>query len=265
LLVLVATGASLFLEASAKQTAGIVLLGLAATWFVGSIGLRTLGLILSVTACGVGLYVAVSPIWRERESVRASAQEFDSAIAAIREAVAKADVYEIVPPDEWDKYKVAPKKLPAGFFDGYDVVRHPTLGTLKFPKAMPYDERNRLIKKWEAAKPLQPPPGYRVDPYSERVVEIPAAALRWLHPDRFPGGTLVSVAFPSSESNEEILRHFQTEILRPRPTFSVKASLRTNLGAVLLGLSLVMSGMLGCAWLTRAMLRARRQRFVTTP
>jgi len=26
-----------------------------------------------------------------------------------------------------------------------DVVQHPTLGTLKFPKSMPFDERNRLI------------------------------------------------------------------------------------------------------------------------
>jgi hypothetical protein len=37
-LVLVATGLSLFFEASAKQTAGIIVLGMAATWVVGSAG-----------------------------------------------------------------------------------------------------------------------------------------------------------------------------------------------------------------------------------
>jgi hypothetical protein len=60
--VLVATGIGLFLEASAKQTAGVVLLGLAATWFFGSVGLPTLRLVLSLTACFVGICLAAVPI-----------------------------------------------------------------------------------------------------------------------------------------------------------------------------------------------------------
>jgi hypothetical protein len=85
---LAATGASLLLDASAKQTAGVVLLGLAAAWFFGSVGIRTLGVILSSIACCVGLYIATSPIWNERNSVLASAQEYDSAVAEVRGAIA---------------------------------------------------------------------------------------------------------------------------------------------------------------------------------
>jgi len=54
-LVLVATGLSLFFEASAKQTAGIVLLGVAATWLFGSVSLRTLGFTACSLACAVML------------------------------------------------------------------------------------------------------------------------------------------------------------------------------------------------------------------
>src|SRR5208337_1903246 len=87
LLVLAATGVGLLLDASAKQTMGIVLLGLAATWFVGSVAVRTLGIILSVMTFCVGLYLVAMPVWNERESVRSAAQEYDAALAAIREAV----------------------------------------------------------------------------------------------------------------------------------------------------------------------------------
>ncbi len=112
LLILVATGLSLFLEASAKQTAGIALIGLAATWFFGSVGPRTLGLILCSMACCVGLYLAVVPIWKDWESYQTAAQEYDSAIGAIREAAAKAGLWDIVPPDK----NAAPKytDLPRG-------------------------------------------------------------------------------------------------------------------------------------------------------
>jgi len=78
-LVLIATGTSLLFEASAKQTAGVMLLGLAATWFFGSLAPRTLGLILSSMACCVGLCLATLPIWKDWESYRrASAINWES-------------------------------------------------------------------------------------------------------------------------------------------------------------------------------------------
>jgi hypothetical protein len=41
-----------------------------------------------------------------------------------------------------------------------DVVQHPTLGTLKFPKDMPYEERNESIQRTLLSRPdLQAPPG----------------------------------------------------------------------------------------------------------
>src|SRR5262249_28271117 len=90
ILVLGGAGISLLLDVSAKQTAGFALLGLAATWFIGSVGPRTLGVIFSSMAFCIGLYVAVSPIWNEHESVLTAAQEYDSSLGKIRGAIAKS-------------------------------------------------------------------------------------------------------------------------------------------------------------------------------
>jgi hypothetical protein len=89
-LVLVTVGLSLFFEASAKQTVGIFLLGLAATWFFGSVSLRALALIASSVAFLSGISLAVLPLWKDWNSHRSSAQEYDSALAAIREAFGKS-------------------------------------------------------------------------------------------------------------------------------------------------------------------------------
>lgn len=65
-LVLVAVGVSLLLNVTAKQAAGIALLGIAATWLVGGVSLRTLRAI-SALAClaslGILIPVAASD-WR---------------------------------------------------------------------------------------------------------------------------------------------------------------------------------------------------------
>ena len=95
LLVLVATGASLLLDASAKQTAGIVLVGLAAAWFVGSVAVRTLGIILSAIIFFIGLYVAALPMWNDRRTGLAAAQEYDAIVDKIREAAVQSEEYEI--------------------------------------------------------------------------------------------------------------------------------------------------------------------------
>ena len=53
-LVLVATGVCLFFEASAKQTAGVALLGIAFAWVLGSLSLLTLRFLCSIAAGAVG-------------------------------------------------------------------------------------------------------------------------------------------------------------------------------------------------------------------
>jgi hypothetical protein len=69
-LVLVAAGLSLFSEASLKQTAGIVVLGLAATWFIGSLSVRVVGIVLSLAAFACGLFLVVVPTWDTWRSYR---------------------------------------------------------------------------------------------------------------------------------------------------------------------------------------------------
>ena len=49
--------------------------------------------------------------------------------------------YEVKGDDDLAKYAVPDDRL--------DVVQHPTLGTLKFPKEMPYDQRNQIIDGME--------------------------------------------------------------------------------------------------------------------
>lgn len=89
-LVLVATGLSLFFEASAKQTAGIVVLGVAATWLVGIASLRLLGFMSCSVVCVTGLCVAALPLLKEWNSYLAEAADYDRALVEIGAAVAEA-------------------------------------------------------------------------------------------------------------------------------------------------------------------------------
>src|SRR5712664_2313029 len=134
-LVLVATGLSLFFEASTKQTAGIIVLGLAGTWFIGSVALRTLGVILSLMTFCIGFYIAVLPIWNERESVLIEAQEYDSAVAEIRGAIAKSPIWEIGD---------GPETLPADFFERQGK---------KKSSQKPWERYAELAKKRGGTKP----------------------------------------------------------------------------------------------------------------
>ncbi len=95
-LVLVATGLSLFFEVSAKQTTGIVLLGLAATWLLGCISLRLLWLLSSLLGCFVGSLVVGMPVVDDWKSFQESVQSYDRAVADLREAVTKARSLHVV-------------------------------------------------------------------------------------------------------------------------------------------------------------------------
>jgi hypothetical protein len=90
LLVLAAAGVSLLFEASAKQTAGVILLGLAATWLIGSLSVRTLWLSCSVSLCGVGLLAAGKPILDDWKGFQDWAHGYDRAVSDLRRAVAIA-------------------------------------------------------------------------------------------------------------------------------------------------------------------------------
>ena len=74
-LTLIATSLGLLLELSAKQTAGIALLGVALAWLFGSVAVRTLGLTFLILISALGLYLAAAPLWRDWKSVNESATD----------------------------------------------------------------------------------------------------------------------------------------------------------------------------------------------
>ena len=67
------------------------------------------------------------------------------------------------------------------------------------------------------------------------------------------------IPFLSDESDSDILRYFQTEVLRPRPVFSLRAALRAEIRPVSIGLTLFVAGAFGCIWLAWARPRNREQ------
>lgn len=145
-LAVVATGFTLLLEASAKQTAGVLLLGVAAAWLIGSLSARTLGIVGCLLVCTLGLFIAVLPVKVDWDTYQRTSREYDFAVSQLREAIAKS------PATPHDDKQYDTSQL--------DVVQHRTLGTLKFPHAMPYDERNRIIERMEARAKGQLVPQY---------------------------------------------------------------------------------------------------------
>lgn len=212
-LVLAGAGLGLLFEASAKQTAGIVLLGLAATWFFGGLPLRVLGFILGSATCCLGLYLMIAPVWKERELYQTRIAAYDQALSDIREAITKAPVWEISsPPPEIDFSK---------------------------PPAQPT----------RAAEPsAQPRQGQYtsadIDHVSERVVTIPASAIPFLRPDKLGSEwDAYTVSFPSRMPVEEVLRAFQNSTATP--TFSFRAAIRSHLLSSIAGTVLFLLGLLG--------------------
>src|SRR5208282_5596425 len=89
-LVLVAAGISPFFEASAKQTTGIVLLGLAATWLLGTVSVRLLWLLSSFLGCLLGIIVGGKPVVDDWKSFQESVQSYDRAVADLRDVMRKS-------------------------------------------------------------------------------------------------------------------------------------------------------------------------------
>jgi hypothetical protein len=213
LLTLTAVGASLVLDVSAKQTAGVVLLGLAAAWFIGSVRPRTLGLILCSAAFCVGLYISTNPVWEEWELYRTRAEAYDQALLGIREAVAKAFV--------WD--------------------RTPRQQTVRVPKT---------VQAWELRLPKSEsvPPGAILKPEPPNPVPPGATLGKGAMMAFDEEGAPTEWSFPIDTSEEDIIGELTMSLL-PRPTFSVKRSIAFHRIACLGGGSLSLLGLSGCVFL----------------
>jgi hypothetical protein len=111
-LTVVAVGMGLFLECSAKQAVGITLLGIAFSWLIGALSPRALVATFAILLCAVGLYVAVAPVWSDRNSVQRSAAEYDVAIADLQSEVSRIDLSAGLVPKSG---KVSIPPLPPGF------------------------------------------------------------------------------------------------------------------------------------------------------
>jgi hypothetical protein len=186
-LILVAAGLSLFFDASAKQTAGIVLLGLAATWFFGSVRPRTLGFILASTVCCVGLYLMIAPVWEEREVCSTRAGAYDQALSDIREAIGKATVWTVSePPPDLVPFTVGspiPKGATVGGPVPEVVAAWDEKGNPILPKKSSKDEHGPWEKYQDKSRD-------RWEKYEgktlakTRSVQIPTSAIHCLRPDK---------------------------------------------------------------------------------
>jgi hypothetical protein len=222
--VLVATGLSLFLEASAKQTAGIVLLGLAATWLLGSLPLRLLGFLSCFLAFAAGVAVLGVCIYQVHSSYRDSVQDYDAAIAEIRQAVDKS---------------VQIPKLPKGY------------------------ELDKPIGGWEFAHPDQMSESSEQEVEFPEVAGLwlrPDSRLAhdWnFRPDeaRYGAAYTYGLVFPGNESDDDMQRDIETDFLQPRPSFSVWAALTAHRMSFVGGAAMIVLGLLGSG-----LLFARRPR-----
>ena len=73
------------------------------------------------------------------------------------------------------------------------------------------------------------------------------------------GWVTIESPFPSNMSDEDIIREFQTKMLRPKPSFSIVAALTSHRMPFLIGAVLVAIGLVGCAGLTWRARRAKRE------
>jgi len=263
-LAVAATGLSLLLEASAKQTAGILVLGIATAWLIGSLSSRTLGIVACLLACASGLVMAAKPVKEDLDRYRLASQQYESAVDQLRDAIAKAPT---VTWDVFDPVSEARKRWP-GFKDWDDARILKNLNDAqKFRAVFPdyslltqriavYDPQGRrgTIPLAQIEDVLKQ--GYKLydggKPGPTKTVDIPESAREWERPQ--PEGSDwvdVTASFPSEKSNEDILREFETRILRPKPSFSIMAAIRAHRMPFSIGAALTVSGLLACLWLSR--------------
>jgi hypothetical protein len=171
--ILALAGVTLIFDASAKQTAGVVLLGIAATWLLGSLSLRALGLITSLGVCIAGIFVIATPIRKDWKSFQASIQDYDSAVFDLRQELALGFI-----PDTQNQEH--------GPWEKYGQIQQPTRPEANGPTHSHSDIR------W-------------------RIVEIPKSTQRWEGPD--PKGVTTSIRFPDDMTDERIVQVIQQQML----------------------------------------------------
>ncbi len=243
-LVLVAAGISFFFEASEKQTTGIILLGLAATWLVGTLSVRLLWLLSSFLACLVAIIVGGKPVVDDWRSFQESVQSYDRAVADLRAAVVKSRPLYVV------KTEPLPRRsnestgtTPAVDYDAlakkYGAISSPppTIDWSNYDGTMTVFDYNPQARKWNIAAA----PGWVP-------VEEPKAEAK-----KSPK----QLSFPANVDEEELISTIQSQLLRPRPKFSFKASFISNPISSLIGLASLMAGMFSLAWFVRTVLRAK--------
>jgi len=189
LAVLAGAGLCLILDASAKQTAGVVMLGLAGTWLLGDLSLRTIRLLASFLFFAGGLSMVIVPVLIDRQSSEDSARDYDLAIVDLRAAVAKSVSIQwddLKPPSGKAKSNSGkadntpdfipdpPPTLPSGFFDKPPAEQAAYLSHVDadFAKATPADQRAYIQFVTKIAKS------------STKTVEIPQSTQRWERRDQ---------------------------------------------------------------------------------
>ncbi|MBI3403851.1 MAG: hypothetical protein HY046_00135 [Acidobacteria bacterium] len=328
---LVATGLSLFFEASAKQTVGIAFLGVATTWLIGSLSLRALGIIGCILVSALGLLIGALPVYEEWVDYVGRSKGYEMAVSELKEAIAKAPVWGIVPPE---KQSNAFNTLPRDFVDKQEIARKPLSSmspdfipdqqeadtkVVAIPESAQAWERRftvsasgeillpggskEVIRRTEqnaglVGKILADPEFKKLSPeaqqlvlekYGGRVYSSKELTLQEIvSTPEFKGvskevknyifaeygirtisegtETIViwsAIPFAGSKSDQDIMLYFQTNILSPRPSFSLWNAVRTHWKFALLGFILAAAGTLGCVWLTHVALRAKRFRAPT--
>ena len=277
-LVLVAAGISLLLEATVKQTAGAVVLGIAAAWAFGSLSPRTLAFFSCSLACAAGLSLAGVPMWQDWNSYKALAQDYDSAISKLRDAVAKTTVEP-------------PLTLPADFFEKQNQMVNTLRQDREFMSAKsPADQKGYVAYLDPKFKKLSPSDQDGMLAYitgkvpGRRTVQIPEAARKWMRPgaiekwkqpdikdskwiDRTEsawvnvttGDPDPRYAYPADVSTDEMVKYIQSNDLLPRPVFSVGAALDSHRMTSIVGLTFVIAGLLGDGFLFLRLRRSRRE------
>jgi hypothetical protein len=263
-LALTAAGLALLLDLSAKQAAGIALLIIAFAWLIGNLTLRTFGLTSLVLISLLGFYVATAPVWGDWRSFRESANEYDFAIIELHSVVAKAK-----PGIDISAGFVGMEESKGNGFSLWIPVKSNQIDWEQYaePASSAAGHSPAKQKKGIRGKTVPIPKGAQIDTTSAwtpvpevRSVELPEAAEKWVRAEQqafqdwfaqhaLATTDLILVTFPGNMSDTDIMRAFETKILRPRPTFSLATALGAHLWSLLVGLALFASGLFGCAWM----------------
>ncbi len=241
--------------------------------------------------CLVGIIAGGKPVVDDWKSFQESIQSYDRAIADLREAMAKSRPLQVIKSDPLPRRSdEVTQATPAVDYDAlakkYGAISSspPTIDFSNYDGTTTVFDYNPQAKKWNVAaapgwvrvedsKPgakkstkqnaLPPVPGgYTLD----TTVEMPPNTVNWELPDLglLPqGATLVSgslktrLSFPANVDEEELISTIQSQLLRPRPKFSFKASFISNPISSLIGLASLMAGMFSLAWFVRTVLRAK--------